>query len=77
MLTVAERSGYHLVAMKTDSVMRLQHKYGGKYVALKDGKVLAAARGLDRVMKKVASLKVQLGQIELVQVPPKDLVCVY
>ena len=70
-------TGYDLVAMKTNSVMRLQHKYGGKYVALKDGKVLAAARGLDLVMKKLSGLKVKLSQVEVVQVPPKDLVCVY
>jgi len=57
--------------------MRLQHKYGGKYVALKDGKVLAAARGLDKVFKKLSALKVKVSQVEVLQVPPKDLACVY
>ena len=57
--------------------MRLQEKYSGKYVAVKGRRVVAAARTFGGLERKMARIRVNPEKVEIMQVPPKDVVCVY
>ena len=66
-----------LVSVKAISYAKLQRRYGGRFIARQDGKVLASGatyRGLLRVIRRR-----QLNRQALIigYVSPKDAVCIY
>ena len=62
--------------MKTTSYAKLQEKYGGQFVALYKGKVIAKSKTSKGLFAKVAP---KLGDPHLLiqRVNPKDAFCVY
>lgn len=76
-------AGYTVVAMKrellnSDWLIRLQDQnYGGQYVALWRGKVLAAAKTYTAFERKLSRLKLGRREVFIIQVPRPDVICVY
>ena len=62
--------------MKTISYAKLQEKYGGQFVALYKGRVIAKSRTSKRLFERIAA---KLGDPHLLiqHIDPKDAVCVY
>ena len=62
--------------MKTISYVKLQEKYGGQFVALYKGKVIAKSKTLKGLVTKITP---KLGDPHLViqRIERKDAVCVY
>jgi len=64
--------------LKTDWLIRLQDQhYGGQYVALWRGKVLAAAKTYTAFERKLSRLHLGRKEVFIVQVPRPDVICVY
>ncbi len=79
---VTRRIRYTVTAMndflKSDTLIRLQDRnYGGQYVALWRGKVLAAAKTYSALERKLSGLRLGRKIIGIVQVPRPDVICVY
>ena len=62
--------------MKTISYVKLQKKYGGQFVALYKGKVVAKSKTSKGLFAKIVP---KLGDPHLLiqHIDPKDAVCVY
>jgi len=62
--------------MKATSYIKLQVKYGGQFIALYKGKVIAKSKTSKGLFKKIAP---KLGDPHLLiqHIDPKDAVCVY
>lgn len=62
--------------MKSFSYTQLQKKYGGKFVAIYKGKIIASAENSKKLFEKV---KDKLGNKGLLirHIDPKEAVCVY
>ena len=62
--------------MKNISYIKLQEKYGGQFVALYKGRVIAKSKTSKELFKKVAP---KLGDPHLLiqRINPKDAFCVY
>ena len=55
---------------------RLRNRYGGRYVALFKGRVVASARSHPMFVKKILPV-MRTKRLELMFVPPKGVMCVY
>ncbi len=62
--------------MKQLHLSQLQQRYGGHFIALWKGKVIASALTNAALMKKVLPLLHQ-RRLEFLFVPPKGMMCVY
>ena len=62
--------------MKELSFTEMRQRYGGKYVALLKGRVIASSRSNAVLMKKILPLY-RTRRVELMFVPPKGMYCVY
>lgn len=63
-------------AMKTTAYAKLQEKYGGQFVALYRGRVIAKAKTSKRLFAQIAP-KLGDPRLSIQRVEPKDAVCVY
>ena len=56
---------------------RLQEQYGGRYVAERDGTVVASAETYDALIDALEAAKVDRSELVIEYVEPADTVCVY
>jgi Tfp pilus assembly protein PilP len=57
--------------------VELQRLYGGRYVAQRDGRVIAAAETYDDLSKRLQDGTVDWSELLIEYVEPLDVVCVY
>lgn len=56
---------------------QLQQLYGGRYVARRDGDVVASAEGYDQLLEQLDRAGVDWDHMIIEYVEPADVVCVY
>jgi len=62
--------------MKDINLTYLRRRYGGHYVALWKGRVVAASRSNASLLKKILPMY-RTRRVALMFVPPKGMACVY
>ena len=67
----------HPVAFKAVSYAKLQRRYGGKFVARQDGKVLASGTTYRQLLQAISKHRLNRHQLIVGYVPPKDAICIY
>ncbi len=55
----------------------LQQRYGGRYVARRDGEVIASGDTYDELSDQLEKAVVDWGEIIIEYVEPANIVCVY
>ncbi len=63
--------------MKTISYARLQNKYGGKFVAHKDNRVVFHAKTFGQLNKQITQKGIDPTKLTIGFVPRKDLLYIY
>lgn len=63
--------------MKNDFSLEFQEKYGGRFVALRGNKVIAAARTYGALERKLSRLRLGKKVIDIMRVPRPDGICAY
>ena len=56
---------------------QLQQQYGGRYVARRDGEVIANAETYDELSEQLEATAVEWGKLIIEYVEPPQIVCVY
>jgi hypothetical protein len=62
--------------MKEPSLQQLRNRYGGRFIAMWRGKVIASAATHSALLKK-AHPAIITKRLTLMFVPPKGMMCVY
>ena len=55
----------------------LQQRYGGRYVARRDGEVIASAETYDELSEQLEEAAVEWSQLLIEYVEPANITCVY
>lgn len=55
----------------------LQHRYGGKYVARRDGEVIASAETYDNLIDQLEKPETDWADLVIEYIEPANIVCVY
>lgn len=55
----------------------LQQQYGGRYVAQRDGEVVASAETYDELSDQLEGAAMEWGELIIEYVEPAHIVCVY
>ena len=67
----------HPIVFKAVSYGPLQRRYGGKFVARQDGKVLASGTTYRQLLRAITKRRLDRQQLSVGYVPPKDAICIY
>ena len=67
----------HPVVFKAVSYGNLQRRYGGKFIARQDGKVLASGTTYRQLLRALSKRRLNRQQLIVGYVPPKDAICIY
>lgn len=67
----------HSLAKKTISYAKLQHRYGGRFIARENGKVLASSPTYRGLLTAIRKRHLNRQQLIVGYVPPKDAICIY
>ena len=67
----------HLVSIKAISYAKLQRRYGGKFIARQDGKVLASGATYRELLRAIRKHQLNRQALIIGYVSPKDAVCIY
>ena len=57
--------------------VQLQHQYGGRYVARREGEVVASAETYDALIDQLEAAGVDSTDLIIEYIEPADTVCVY
>jgi len=63
--------------VKAISYAKLQRRYGGKFVARQDGKVLASGTTYPQLLDAITKRRLNRRQVSVAYVPPKGAICIY
>jgi hypothetical protein len=63
--------------VKAISYAKLQHRYGGKFVARQDGKVLASGATYRKLLQALTKRRLNRRHVSVGYVPPKGAICIY
>ena len=63
--------------VKVVSYAKLQHRYGNKFIAREDGKVLASGATYPALLKAIRERALNRKALIIGYVPPKDAICIY
>lgn len=67
----------HPVAMKVIAYAKLQRRYGGKFIARQDSKVLASGTTYRRLLQAIRKHRLNRQRLIVGYVPPKNAICIY
>ena len=59
------------------SYAKLQRRYGGKFIAREDGKVLASGATYPQLLKDIRKRRLNRQALIVGYVPPKKAICIY
>jgi len=59
------------------SYAKLQRRYGGKFVARQDGKVLASGATYRELLHALTKRRLNRRRVSVGYVPPKGAICIY
>ena len=65
------------MTVKAISYAKLQRRYGGKFVARENGKVLASGTTYRQLLKAIRTRRLNRQRLIVGYVPPKDAICIY
>lgn len=66
-----------VIPIKTISYATLQRRYGGTFIARRNGKVLASGTTYRTLLKTIRKRRLDRQQLIVGYVPPKDAICIY
>ena len=66
-----------LVSGKAISYAKLQRRYGGRFIARQDGKVLASGVTYRELLRAIQRRQLNRQALIIGYVSPKDAVCIY
>ena len=67
----------HPIVFKAVSYGPLQRRYGGKFIARENGKVLASGGTYRQLLQAIAKRRLKRERLIVGYVPPKDAICIY
>ena len=67
----------HAVMMKPVSYIKLQRRYGGKFVARHNGRVLASETTYRKLLQLVRKRHLNRQKLIVGYIPPQGTVCIY
>ena len=65
------------VVLKAVSYEKLQPRYGGKFIAREDGKVLASGTTYRALLQAIRKRRLDRQALIVGYVPPKKAICIY
>ena len=65
------------IVMKAVSYAKLQRRYGGKFIAREDGRVLASGPTYRQLLQAIRKRHLKREHLIVGYVPPKDAICIY
>ena len=65
------------LVMKAISYAKLQRRYGGKFIAREDGKVLVSGTTYRQLLQAIRKHRLNRQRLIVGYVPPKDAICIY
>ncbi|MBI4341890.1 MAG: hypothetical protein HY599_00810 [Candidatus Omnitrophica bacterium] len=65
------------ISVKVISYAKLQRRYGGKFIAREDGKVLASGDTYPALLKAIRKRRLDRQALIVGYVPPKKAICIY
>ena len=65
------------MVVKTISYATLQRRYGGKFIAREDGKVLASGGTYRQLLQAIRKRGLNRQALIVGYVPPKNAICIY
>lgn len=65
------------LAIKAVSYAKLQHRYGGQFIAREDGRVLASGTTYRQLLQAIRKRGLKRDDLIVGYVPPKDAICIY
>jgi len=65
------------VTMTAISYAKLQRRYGGKFIARQNGKVLASGTTYRQLLRAIRNRRLNRQRLVVGYVPPKDAICIY
>ena len=66
-----------IIRIKVISYAKLQHRYGGKFIAREDGKVLASGDTYRKLLQAIRKRRLNRQLLIVGYVPPKKAICIY
>lgn len=66
-----------VVPVRAISYARFQRRYGGKFIARQDGKVLASGATYHELLATIRKRHLNRRELIVGYVPPKDAICIY
>ena len=67
----------HPLVFKSVSYADLQRRYGGKFIAREDSKVLASGATYRQLLQAISKHRLNRQRLIVGYVPPKDAICIY
>lgn len=65
------------IPVKVISYAKLQRRYGGKFIAREDGKVLASGKTYTELLRVIRRRHLNRHTLIVGYVPPKEAICIY
>ena len=66
-----------VIRVKVISYAKLQRRYGGKFIAREDGKVLASGDTYRKLLQAIRKRRLNRQELIVGYVPPKKAICIY
>ena len=66
-----------IVSVKVMSYAKLQRRYGGKFIAREDGKVLASGDTYRALLQAIRKRRLNRQGLIVGYVPPQKAICIY
>ena len=66
-----------IIRIKVISYAKLQRRYGGKFIAREDGKVLASGDTYRKLLQAIRKRRLNRQLLIVGYVPPKKAICIY
>lgn len=65
------------IPRKAVSYAKLQRRYGGKFIAREDGRVLASGLTYRQLLQAIHKRHLKRSRLIVGYVPPKNAICIY
>ena len=65
------------IMIKAISYTKLQRRYGGKFIARQNGKVLASGTTYPQLLRAISKRRLIRQRLIVGYVPPKGAICIY
>lgn len=65
------------MALKTVSYAKFQQRYGGKFIARENGKILASGETYRQLLQAIRKRRLDRQALIIGYVPPKKAICIY